>query len=325
MALAQVVDSAIDAGLFEQEVATEQGALRFGIRRNGIVAEFFALNPQTGVEIPLREQPPRRTRVGLLIKLNEFRRLRPAPPIDRPGRRPDHDSSPEKCRFGCLDDRAPNSILKRPALMQMRGRSGSLAVLPQLAPLEPAHVILIPCDESGDHRYPHLDQLLTAELISDMFNMSAAASDWLFVFNSMHAGATVRHLHLQALRLERALPIEGATLRNGPDGDTIDDARFPGGGLLFLGQAEAALIKAIMGLQARHIPLNQLVKAGRAFLFPRHPDHEIAESFPYSGFAAMEMAGIVYTSSQEAFDAATDEAIEQALARTGMSSPSKGV
>ena len=99
----------------------------------------------------------------------------------------------------------------------------------------------------------------------------------------------------------------------------MSDARFPGGGLVFVKHAEAALTTAIVDLQARHIPLNLLVKGGRAFLFPRHPDHEIAESFPYSGFAAMEMAGIIYTSSQEAFDAATDEAIEHALVRTGMS------
>ena len=319
IALSQAVGSAIDAGLFEQEVATEQGALRFGVRRKGAVEEFFARDPRTGIELPLREQSPRQTRGGLLIKLNEFRRLRPAPPIDRPGRRPDQDFSSGKCRFGCLDVRIPNSILVRPVLMQIRGLSGKLAVLPQLAPLEPAHVILIPCDETGPHRYPHLDQFLSAQLVTDMFHMSAAAPDWIFVFNSMHAGATVRHLHLQALRLGTSLPIEGATLQNEPTRQAISDARFPGGGLIFVQQAEAALITAIMELQAGDIPLNLLVKGGRAFLFPRHPDHEIAESFPYSGFAAMEMAGIIYTSSQEAFDAATDEAVEHALLRTGMS------
>src|SRR4029079_10688586 len=127
-------------------------------------------------------------------------------PIDRPGRRPDQNFSPEKCRFGCLDVRTPNSILVRPVLMEIRGQSSTLAVLPQLAPLEPAHVILIPCDETDPHRYPHLDELLTAELVTAMFQMSAAAPDWIFVFNSMHAGATVRHLHLQALRLGTSLP-----------------------------------------------------------------------------------------------------------------------
>jgi hypothetical protein len=315
MQLSQVVQTAIQQGHFEQEVTTPEGAIRFGVRDSAAGHEFFAVNPRTETEIPLQAQPPRVTASGLTIKLNEFRRLRPASPILKPGRRPEESFAIEACRFGCQNAEAPNSILRRPVLLRIRGREGELAVIPQLAPLEPAHVLLVP-GEGKD--FPHIDQLLFPELVGEMFAMSSAAPGWMFVFNSMHAGATVRHLHLQALRWSDPLPIEGAVTRREQGFTIIDDPRFPAGGFLFDTAEAWHLSNAIELLQNGGYPLNLLLKAGRAYLFPRHPDHEIVASFPYSGFAAMEMSGVIYTSSREAFDAATDDRINEALAVTSL-------
>jgi hypothetical protein len=315
MRLTEAVHNAIQQGRFEQEVTTPEGAIRFGVRDSAAGHEFFAVNPGTGTEIPLQAEPPRVTASGLTIKLNEFRRLRPASPILKPGRRPEESFAAEACRFGCQNAEAPNSILRRPVLLRIRGREGELAVIPQLAPLEPAHVLLVP--RKGKD-FPHIDQLLFPELVGEMFAMSAAAPGWMFVFNSMHAGATVRHLHLQGVRWADPLPIEGAVTRREQGFTIIDDPRFPAGGFLFDTAEAWHLSNAIEILQKSGYPLNLLLKAGRAFLFPRHPDHEIVASFPYSGFASMEMAGVIYTSSREAFEAATDERIEETLRVTAI-------
>jgi hypothetical protein len=312
--LSTAVQEAIRCGHFEQEVVTDQGAIRFGIRDGAGGHEFFAVDPASREEISLRFQAPRATASGVIIKLNEFRRLRPAPPILKPGRRPDESFAVGACRFGCADPNAPNSILQRPVLLHIRGDFGNLAVIPQLAPLEPAHALLVPL--SGPGGFPHLDQLLDGHLVSDVLAMSSSAPDWLFVFNSMHAGATVRHLHLQTLRWPNELPIETARTKSEQGFTLIDDARFPGGGFLFDREDESLLSDAIERLQTRRVPLNLLAKGGRAFLFPRHPEHEITASFSYSGFASMEMAGVVYTSSREAFEAATEDRIHDALAAT---------
>jgi len=316
--LGEKVAAAIGNGIFQQEVATESGSLRFGVRPCGAGAEFFAVNPETGEEIEIREQAPKVFPSGLIVKLNEFRRLRPSPPIDRPGRRPDQNIDVSACRFGCADAGVANSILGRPILLRITGEAGELAVLPQLAPLEPEHVILIPCVDGKPVRFPHVDQLLTAKLIGDMFELSRSAEEWIFVFNSMHAGATVRHIHLQSLRVATGLPIEAAHTIQRKERAWIEDDRFPGGGLVFESAERSGAITAIERLQARKIPLNFLVTLGRGFLFPRHPEREIAKALPYSGFASMEMAGVVYVSSAEAFEKATEKTVRAALRETAL-------
>jgi len=315
--LSSVTDAAIKSGLFEQEVETGQGIrLRFGVGATASGYEFFARNAESGEEIPLNEQQARRTKTDLTIKLNEFRKLRPSPPILKPGRRPDQPFDPGHCKFGCIDGNAPNTLLKRPVLLRIFGRRHELAVMPQLAPLEPLHVLLVPCAGRENLKFPHLDQLLDAPLIEDMLDMTRGAREWIFLFNSMHAGATVRHLHLQALRISGPFPIESASTRQEQGWRFIDDSRFPGRGLVFEPPDRAKLITAVLSLHSQAVPLNLLARHDKAFLFPRHPDHEIADAFPFSGFAAMEFAGVVYTSSKEALDCATDENINAALAQT---------
>src|SRR3989442_7978447 len=76
------------------------------------------------------------------------------------------------------------------------------------------------------------------------------------------------------------------------------------------------LIHAALALQARSLPSNLLAHDQKVFLFGRNPKQEIIDIFPFTRFAAMEMAGVIYTSSQEAFDAASDETISAALTRT---------
>jgi len=318
-ALSNVACAAINNGLFEQEVDTgEEIRLRFGVRANAIGHEFFAENAETGEEVPLNEQQARKTRSGLSIKLNEFRKLRPSQPILKPGRRPDQEFDARSCKFGCIDANTPNSLLKRPVLLRISGCHLDLAVMPQLAPLEPVHVLLVPCASGEKLQFPHLDQLLGAPLIEDMVNMAAGAKEWSFLFNSMHAGATVRHLHLQALRTSDALPIESASTRTEQGWRFIDDSRFPGGGLVFEPRERAKLIRAVLSLQTQSLPLNLLASNDKTFLFPRHLEHEIADAFPFSGFASMEFAGTVYTSSKEAFEHATDANINAALAQTSL-------
>jgi hypothetical protein len=163
-----------------------------------------------------------------------------------------------------------------------------------------------------------MDQLLDSDLIEDMLDMAAGAREWTFLFNSMHAGATVRHLHLQALQISGPLPIESALTETDTQWPFVRDSRFPGGGLVFAQSERARLLKAVLSLQERSFPLNFVARGDKAFLFPRHPDHEIAESFPFSGFASMELSGILYTSTPEAFEHATDQAINAALRETSL-------
>jgi len=317
--LSSQLSVAIDKGLFSQELTTSDGMrLRFGVRTGPSGELFFAENSETNEAVSLIDHEPRRTRSGLIIKLNELRKLRPASPILKAGRGADIDFDPVACRFGCLDANAPNSILNRAVLLRIVGRHYEFAVLPQLAPLEPAHLLLVPCAGGNPPGFPHTEQVLDERAIDDLLAMAATARDWIFIFNSLHAGATVRHLHLQALRLGAPLPIEAATIRRQNAFSFVDDWRFPGGGLVFESNERSKLVDTILALQSRLYPLNLLVCGTRSLLFARDLENEIVDLFPFSCFAAMEFGGIIYTASQEAFDRATDETVGETLRKTAL-------
>lgn len=292
--------------------------LRFGVRSSRGVEEFFAKNAATGQEVPINEQPERKTASGLTVKLNQFRKLRPGQPLLKPGRCPDIILDPRECKFGCMNAGTPNSLLQRPLLLRMKGARKDYAVLPQLAPLEPAHVLIVPCEGHDPLRFPHADQLLDDSIVNDLIDSAVNSPGWVILYNSLHAGATVRHLHLQAVEFQQPLPIETAQTAEQQGWRLIDDPRFPGGGLQFNHTERTALMRAIVVLQSGGFPLNLLARGQKVFLFPRDPNNEIVDVFPYSGFASMEMAGIIYTSSKEAFDRATDSNVNAVLARTAL-------
>src|SRR5256885_105878 len=136
--------SAIGQRLLEQELLTPEGAhLRLGVRKTTIAEEFFAENAETGESLSVRCHQPRRTKSGLIIKLNELRKLRPTAPLLRPGRLADLDFNPLACSFGCLHANAPGSILNRPVLLRLKAQKYEFAVVPQLVPLELSHVLLV--------------------------------------------------------------------------------------------------------------------------------------------------------------------------------------
>jgi len=306
---------AIEQRLVEQELLTPDGArLRLGVRKTVLGEEFFAENANTGEPLSLNRQQARQTKSGLIIKLNELRKLRPAAPLLKPGRLPDLDFNRSGCKFGCVDPAAPASILNRAMLLRVKARACEFAIMPQLAPLETAHVLLVPCEGTESSTFPHLDQLLDPGLINDILDLARGLKEWIMVFNSMHAGATVRHLHLQALKFSEPLPVECASIVERSGWRLFD--KFPARGLVFDQAERSNLIQAALALQSRWVPFNLLAHAQKAFLFARNPEQEIIDIFPFTRFAAMEMAGLIYVSNQEAFDAATDDTITAALRRT---------
>jgi len=306
---------AIEQRLVEQELITPDGArLRFGVRKTDRGEEFFAENANTGEPLSLNRQQPRQTKSGLIIKLNELRKLRPAAPLLKPGRLPDLDFTPSTCKFGCVDPTARGSILNRAILLRVKARAYEFAIMPQLAPLEPAHVLLVPCEGTESTTFPHLDQLVDPGLINDILDLARGLREWIMIFNSMHAGATVRHLHLQALKFSEPLPVKGASTIERSGCRLLDN--FPARGMVFDQAERSKLIQTALALQSRWVPFNLLAHGQKVFLSARNPEQEIIDLFPFTRFAAMEMAGVIYVSNQEAFDAATNDTITAALRRT---------
>ena len=81
---------AIEQRLVEQELVGPDGTrLRLGVRKTDRGEEFFANYAETGKPFSVAHQKPRRAQSGLIIKLNELRKLRPAAPVLKPGRLPD--------------------------------------------------------------------------------------------------------------------------------------------------------------------------------------------------------------------------------------------
>lgn len=257
---------------------------------------------------------------GFIILLSDLRSIRPGavtnPPI---GRQPEFVSPGEKgCKFECAQVVTPLSLLRRVPLMEVKLKNGDYAVLPNAAFFDPrGHVLLVPIEKAeGERKYPHRPQWMTLADLEDLFWFQELNPDQLGFFNSIHAGATVDHIHAQSVYHGEQLAIEKAsTNRHGEVMILGED--YPARGLVFdRHEAPVNVYKYVDRLQRRGIPFNLIVTGEKIFLIPRDRYHEVLAQFPTGVLASMEMAGKAITDDERVFACVTLEEIVNALRLT---------
>lgn len=253
-------------------------------------------------------------------ELNRTRGLRPGAGRSQPGRQQEVPPSPEACRFYCLDRTKRDSLLIRPLIgtvepSNLVGLSLSWNVYPNLFPFEPnGQFLIVPFGNGG--ALPHLPQFLTEDVTRDTITLCDNSSELVIFFNSLHAGATVNHFHLQAVHHGRKLAIEGSML---PErGRSRLAADYPLNGVVFGHDARNEIWPAIRSLQSRHVPFNLVYLKGAFVLVPRDDNNEIVREFS-NVLASMELCGRFIFSDVKSFQAATEERIKVALGRIRLS------
>ena len=260
----------------------------------------------------------------LSASFNGYRALRPGGELKPIGQQPDISPDPERCRFSCQDSRDPLSLLARDPLLQLPLTHFTWRAYYNAAPIGPdGHFLWVPTDSETSATLSHFPQILSLKFLEDAFSLFDQLQHTLLFFNSLHSGASVNHIHFQAIDYKQPLPVEAWPL-NKPEATsdyaTLKD--YPARVMVFDKEAIAQKVFAwIDWLQQRHIPFNLMFVGSRIILIPRRIEHEIVSEFPGNGIAALGMCGKIITVNRSAYVKASKETIESAFEKMVLTLP----
>jgi hypothetical protein len=286
------------------------------------------VNQQGAFDYYIEDQQSRRVRAnvrirqlagGLRVQYHPFRESRPGFKKPSVGRQADLASDSWSCRFGCQDPRRNLSLLARQYMAQFMGRNAKWNAYINASPFHPkGHFIWVQVFHYGVNAVlPHTPQRLARETLQDFVGLANSLSNALLFFNSLHAGATVNHLHFQLVFYDEPLAIVSAERVN--VGRLTLLHGYPATGLVFERESVEQVWSCVDVLQESKVPFNLIAVDGTLYLFPRNADHEVVEELPGGVVASMELAGMVITGQQQIFDGVTDEILARALNKVTLS------
>ena len=273
----------------------------YGVRYQDNQFAYYARNLTQNFDIKGATEEKRVGNTGYLCRLNSYRALRPGAGNRPLGRQPDISAEASLCRFYCQDSTHPISILTREPLLSVPLTHFTWNAYYNVAPIEKdGHFLWIPTTNNGSV-IPHLLQRLTPELIEDTVALFGQLSGSILFFNALHAGASVNHIHFQAIAHKHPLPVESVPLITYKGYQLLDG--YPAQAAVFNAKEQTAeLIAYVERLQQADIPFNLTMVADRIFVTARDGDHAIVSEFPGDGLAALGMCGAIATVDQNAYD-----------------------
>jgi len=227
------------------------------------------------------------------------------------------------CGFFCDDASHPLSLLNRSPLLSITLGTRTWNAYPNAAPLDPAgHFLWVPAKSAeggnGVTELPHYPQRLSLAFIEDMVELARQCPDLVFFFNALGAGASVDHIHIQAVARPGTLPIETAPVTTHRDTLILTD--YPVQAWVFeltdhmpCGATARAVFKYVERLQAESLPLSLLMTGGRAFVVPRDRAFERAEAWGGCIVAGLEVAGRIVSLVGDVFSRIDETAVSTAL------------
>lgn len=277
----------------------------------------FAKNLSTGkiITAPVEEKEVSGTEFR--CRFNGYRVLRPGGSVSSIGRQPDISPNPTECRFYCRDPANPLSLLHRTPSAQVNLKHYLWNAYYNASPLElDGHFIWVPVMMSGNLlTLPHHLQTLNRAVIEDIFLLCNESANFALLFNSLHAGASVNHLHVHAVYRKHPLAIENRQATARDRFHVLED--YPAEGLMFQGsQAVNLVCEYAEGLQEMGIPFNLIWLDGRVFPVARDIEHEVTEEFPFDALSAMDMCGKITTTDRATYDSISKERIEAAFRKS---------
>jgi len=201
--------------------------IRFGLQLENGRPEYFAKNVTASTDLKPTFIERTVGEMGFVIQFNGYRALRPGgkrPPI---GKQSDFSGD---CRFFCHDPSQNLSLLKRDPLIQVALPNWRWNAYYNATPFEQeGHILWIPVKvETTCTSLPHFPQELTSEFLEDILALFRNSRRAIIFFNSLHAGASVNHIHWQGVYHKQELAIErAAVVSRGSvtllDGFLVDD------------------------------------------------------------------------------------------------------
>ncbi len=186
--------------------------IAFGLTSTSSGISYFARNLRTAAQIRASVDERKVDGTGFECQFNGYRALRPGGPGQGLGRQPDVPAGSAACRFGCQDPKKSLSLLRRDPLLQVRLPRFRWNAYYNATPFEKeGHFLWVPVVVDGTTTIlPHVPQLLNQEFLEDMLLLFQRTTQTIVFFNSLHAGASVDHIHVQAVFHRDRLAIEDA-------------------------------------------------------------------------------------------------------------------
>jgi len=289
--------------------------IRFGlIFQNGCI-EYHARNIETGCEMPALVEEKMIGQSSFMIQFNGYRALKPGSKILSIGKQPDIPGEAASCRFYCQDPSRTLSILKRDPLIQIALPNYKWNGYYNVTPFEKeGHFLWLPVFTKAA-TISHIRQELSCAFLEDALALFENSDRLMIFFNSLHAGASVNHIHLQAIFHKKALSIEGASIIRRGRFTVLDN--YPARGIVFdRGAGSDEIWPCIDYLQKNGIPFNLIFVGDRICLIPRNPLHEVAAELPTNIIASAELAGKIITVDRNVYDNMNYAIIQKAFQKT---------
>lgn len=239
----------------------------------------YARNLSTGEIINTGFEEKQVPRSDYFCQFNGYRALRPR--VNR------SDELKAECLFYCQDASDESSLLRRTPLFRIRLPHYVWNAYHNLAPVDVlGHFLLVPATDETLHHYR---QTLNHAIFEDFLLLRSLDANFLFFYNSLGAGASVDHLHFQAVYRRQRLAIEKQAA--------------PGTARQIHATAEQ-----ITKLHDADVPFNLVASAEFVYLIERHVE-------PETKLSALDLAGRIVTTDRSTYESITREKIEAALNR----------
>ncbi|MEM6452628.1 MAG: hypothetical protein AAF703_20220 [Cyanobacteria bacterium P01_D01_bin.105] len=281
---------------------------------------YYAQNLTQARAIPGAVEEKLIPELGFICQYNGYRALRPGGQLKPLGRQADISPAVEDCRFSCQDPSDPLSLLVREPLLQVPLTHYVWNAYYNAAPIDPnGHFLWVPADRKSTDSGPdelvltHYLQQLSLAFLEDAMSLFKQLEGTLLFFNSLHSGASVNHIHFQAIARSTPLPAETWPLTTTDKGYALLKG-YPARVITFdIETAPAKLFSHIDRLQQQEIPFNLMLAGSRIFLIPRNIDHEIVSEFAGNGIAALGMCGKIVTVDYQSYQNVNQSRIQSAF------------
>src|SRR3989344_1301615 len=304
-----------DGKIVNEFKALNGDRIQFGLALQNGRIEYYAKNIETGCEMPALVEEKMIGQSGFTIQFNGYRALKPGGRILNIGKQPDISGEATGCRFYCQDSSRDLSILKRDPLVQIALPNYKWNGYYNAAPFEKeGHFLWLPVFTDKAVAISHIRQELSRAFLEGALTLFRNSDRLMIFFNSLHAGASVNHIHLQAIFHKKALNIESASIIRQGRFTVLDN--YPARGIVFHRNAESDEIwPCVDYLQKNGITFNMILIGDRICLIPRNPLYEVVTEFP-TIIASTELAGKIITVDRNIYDNVSYAMIQRAFQKT---------
>ena len=305
-----------DGKIVNEFKALNGDRIQFGLALQNGCIEYYARNIETGCEMPALVEEKNIEQSGFVIQFNGYRALKPGGRILNIGKQPDISGEAVNCRFYCQDSSYELSILKRDPLVQIALPNYKWNGYYNATPFEKeGHFLWLPVFTDKAVTISHIRQELSHTFLEDALALFRNSDRLMIFFNSLHAGASVNHIHLQAIFHKKALSIESASITRQGRFTVLDN--YPARGIIFHRNAESDEVwPCVDYLQKNGIPFNLIFAGDRICLIPRNPLHEVVSELPTNIIASTELAGKIITVDRNVYDNMNYAIIQKAFQKT---------